>query len=69
MEPAEKTRPKTYSFLLEGLKLKIFFDGVMRREVNVFGDGTETEALVGVMAASPKGGDAKTTFRNFKLGA
>jgi regulation of enolase protein 1 (concanavalin A-like superfamily) len=41
----------------------------MRREVNVFGDGTETEALVGVMAASPKGGDAKTTFKNFKLSA
>jgi len=48
-------------------KLMIFEGDLMVREVNVFGDGTEVKATVGVMACSPLGGGAKATFKNFTL--
>ena len=48
-------------------KLMIFEDGLMVREVNVFGDGTETKATVGVMACSPLGDGTKATFKDFTL--
>ena len=46
--------------------LKVYFDDLMVREVNVFGQD-ETEAFVGVMTCSPKGGGAKATFTDFQL--
>lgn len=39
----------------------------MVREVNSFGDGSETKATVGVMACSPFGGGVKATFKSFTL--
>jgi regulation of enolase protein 1 (concanavalin A-like superfamily) len=45
----------------------VFEEGLMIREVNVFGDGTETKATVGVMACSPLGDAAKATFKGFTL--
>ena len=52
---------------LKDRKLVIYLDGTMIREVNVFGDGTENEATVGIMACSPLGDSVQATFSDFVL--
>ena len=65
--PAKDHVPKRFTFTLHDKVLKIYNDGVMAREVNCFGTGDETEAFVGVMTCSPKGGGRTATFKDFKI--